>query len=200
MIKGIKEDEFTYNPVKRLNTAIVNTLDKKSISSAILNTISFIFYLAAGFCFAIYDIRIAAGLLLVGSLFSLINIQLKRKKGSSIPADYYLVSVMDRYSDIFIFMGLIYRYIRNDELIVSLIATLALIGCILVSYTGLRKEFASKNVTVGFMRRKERVAIIIIGALLNHMVTALYIIAILANLDALFRIHYIYKVLKNKPA
>jgi hypothetical protein len=195
----MKEEEFTYNPVKRLNTAIVNTLDEKSFPSPILNILSFIFYIAAAVFFAISDIRIGAILLFIGGIFGFINSQIQKKK-NNLPADYYLVSVIERYSDIFIFFGFIYRYVRMGELMISLVATLGLVGCILLSYTGLRKELTDKKDSIGFMRRTERIAIIIIGAFLNHIVTALYIIAILSNLDALIRIFYIYRVLKNKPA
>lgn len=200
MTKGFKEEEFTYNPVKRLNTAVVKTLDQKKFPSTPLIIISFLFYVAAGVLFAISDIRIAAVFLLIGGLFGLINNQLRTRRGISLPADFYLVSALERYSDICIFIGLIYRYIRLDELIVSLVATLSLVGCILVSYTGIRRELADKKITLGFMRRTERIAIIIIGAFLGHMITALFIIAILANLDALLRIFYIYKILKAKTA
>jgi CDP-diacylglycerol--glycerol-3-phosphate 3-phosphatidyltransferase len=198
MSKGFKKDEFTYNPVKRLNTAVVKTLDQRNIPSTILIISSFLLYVAAAVIFAISDIRLAAIFLFLGGLLGLINNQLQSRRGSSVAAEYFLVSALERYSDIFIFIGLIYRYVRLDELLVSLVATLSLVGCILVSYTGLRKELMNANVTLGFMRRTERIAIILIGAFLGHMITALYIIAILSNLDALLRIFYIYKVLKTK--
>jgi CDP-diacylglycerol--glycerol-3-phosphate 3-phosphatidyltransferase len=198
--KSLKADEFTYNPVKRLNTAVVKTLDKKKFPSTILIIVSFLLYITAAVIFAISNIRLAAVFLLLGGVFGLINNQLQSRRGSSVPADFFLVSALERYSDIFIFIGLIYRYIRLDELLVSLVAILSLVGCILVSYTGLRKELTDTKITLGFMRRAERIAIIIIGAFLGHMITALYIIAILSNLDALSRIFYIYKVLKSKDA
>jgi CDP-diacylglycerol--glycerol-3-phosphate 3-phosphatidyltransferase len=200
MSKSFKKDEFTYNPVKRLNTAVVKTLDRKKFPSTILIILSLLLYVTAAVIFAISDIRFAAVFLLLGGVFGLINNQLQSRRGFSIAADFFLVSALERYSDIFIFIGLIYRYVRLDELLVSLVATLSLVGCILVSYTGLRKELADTRVTLGFMRRTERIAIIIIGAFLGHMITALYIIAILSNLDALLRIFYIYKVLKAKSA
>lgn len=192
----MKQEEFTYNPVKRLNTAIINTLDEKKVPSPILIIISFVFYIAASVFFAVSDINIGAVLLLIGGIVGLISRQIQKKKNLHLPADSFMISVIERYSDIFIFFGFIYRYVRMGELLISLVSTLALVGCILLSYTGLRKELTDKRDSIGFMRRTERIAIIIIGAFMNHIVTALYIIAILSNLDALIRIFYIYRILK----
>lgn len=198
MNKESKDDEFTYNPVKRLNTAFVRQLDRKDVHPHFLTIISFVNYLAAAVFLAFAPMWIGGGFIVIGGLFSLVDGQLAKKRGLDSGVNSYFESVVDRYSDISIFAGLLLRYASAENLFMVFITSLALTGSILVSYTGVREEYKDRKVTLGFMERPERLIILAVGAFMNHMVTALYIIAIIANLDTLLRISFIYRHLKEK--
>ncbi len=193
-----KNDEFTYNPVKKFNTAVVKNLDKRDIHPHFLTILSFINYMVAGVFFAVAPLWIGGIFIIAGSIFSVIDGQLAKRKGFNARINSYFESVIDRYSDIVLFIGLLFRYAKAEDLFMVFITSLALAGSILVSYTGVRQEYREKKVALGFMERGERIVIITIGAFINHMVTAMYIIAIIANLDTLLRIGFIYRHLKEQ--
>jgi archaetidylinositol phosphate synthase len=198
MTENPKDDEFTYNPVKRINTAVLRTLDDRGIHPYLLALASFLLYLLASASFALFPLWIGGIFIIIGGGFSLLDRQLVLRKEMHDSINHYFKSIVDRYADIFIFVGLLFRYANTDNLLMVFITSLALTGTILVSYTGVRQEFTEHNVSLGFMERPERLAVLVIGALMNHMVTALYIIAIVANLDTLLRIRFIYKILKKE--
>jgi len=148
--------------------------------------------------FAKFPLWIGGVFIVIGGGFSLLDRQLGKRRRTLDSINQYFKSAVDRYADIFLFIGLLFRYSNADNLLMVFITSLALTGTILVSYTGVRQEFTEHNVSLGFMERPERLAVLVIGALMNHMVTALYIIAIVANLDTLLRIRFIYKILKKE--
>jgi CDP-diacylglycerol--glycerol-3-phosphate 3-phosphatidyltransferase len=106
---------------------------------------------------------------------------------------------MDRYADLFIFIGLTVYYANQQGMALQhILAQLSLAGSLMVSYTRARAEGLGKNCTVGFMQRPERMVVIIIAALLSGsfgsqvmMTIALWILAVSSNFTALQRILHI---------
>ena len=97
-------------------------------------------------------------------------------------------SVMDRYSDLCLLIGLLIYYGRiNRYFYVSLVAV-AMIGSVMVSYTRARAENLIPKCKVGFLERPERVVLIIIGALFDRMAPVLWLIAVLSNITVVHRI------------
>jgi CDP-diacylglycerol--glycerol-3-phosphate 3-phosphatidyltransferase len=97
-------------------------------------------------------------------------------------------SVMDRYSDLSLLIGLLIYYGRiNRYFYVSLVAV-GMIGSVMVSYTRARAENLIPTCKVGFLERPERVVLIIIGALFDRMAPVLWLIAVLSNITVIHRI------------
>jgi archaetidylinositol phosphate synthase len=111
----------------------------------------------------------------------------------------FLDSLLDRYADAFVYVGIIVGGLCD-----SLWGLVALIGSLLVSYTRARAEAAGlKMESVGLAERAERIIILIIASLvailwLPAMRIAIILLAMLSNLTVIQRALYTYKKLKNE--
>ena len=121
-------------------------------------------------------------------------------------------SVLDRDCELFTLGALSYYLIMNHWIIGALVAFLALVGSIMVSYVRARAEGVGLECKVGFMQRPERVVVTAIGCLacgisgllspntpntaFTILVIAMAVIAVFANLTAFARIDVCRKGLK----
>ena len=88
-------------------------------------------------------------------------------------------SVMDRFSDISLFIGLIYLYAQLGRTDYVVITALTMMFAVLTSYTRARAESLISKCKVGFMERPERIVLFMIGAFTNRMAAVLWVICIL---------------------
>ena len=75
-------------------------------------------------------------------------------------------SVVDRYSEFIMFMGIVLYYNYFDHFIGVALSFLALIGSIMVSYNRSRAEALGVDCAVGFMQRPERIVFIGVWAII----------------------------------
>jgi CDP-diacylglycerol--glycerol-3-phosphate 3-phosphatidyltransferase len=109
-------------------------------------------------------------------------------------------STLDRFSDIALFLGLIYLYADLRRTDYVMVASLAMMFSIMTSYTRARAESLIEKCKVGFMERPERIVLFMIGAFTDRMGAVLWVILILSVLTVANRIHYTYLVLNARPA
>ena len=108
-------------------------------------------------------------------------------------------STLDRFSDIVLFLGLIYLYADLRRTDYVMVASLAMMFSIMTSYARARAESLIERCKVGFMERPERIVLFMIGAFTDRMGAVLWVILILAIVTVANRIHYTYLVLNQKP-
>jgi CDP-diacylglycerol---glycerol-3-phosphate 3-phosphatidyltransferase len=115
-------------------------------------------------------------------------------------------STLDRFSDIALFLGLIYLYASLRRTDYVMVASLAMMFSIMISYARARAESLIEKCKVGFMERPERIVLIWIGVFPSPfppfhfpMAAALWVILILSIVTVANRIHYTYLVLNGKP-
>jgi CDP-L-myo-inositol myo-inositolphosphotransferase len=112
----------------------------------------------------------------------------------------WLDSVLDRYVDAAIILGLVYGYWSiNGDITIWVIGFVTLIGSFLNSYTSdkydsIFKDKSMKKSSKFRMGRDVRLLIITIGALTNQIPIILIILAVITNFEALRRL----VVLRNK--
>lgn len=134
-------------------------------------------------------------------------------------------SVLDRYSEMIMFLGICYYLIDNHYFLSSLFAFVAMIGSIMVSYTRARAEgLGLKMADVGFMQRPERILLIGISGLLCGLMSGIlgaefklavdwlpfplfetitfftfpiFILAVLSNITAIQRLNHAESLLQN---
>ena len=78
-------------------------------------------------------------------------------------------SVIDRFSDLALFLGLIYLYSTLGRTDYVMVTSIAMILSIMTSYTRARAESLITKCKVGFMERPERIVLFMIGAFTNRM-------------------------------
>ena len=107
----------------------------------------------------------AGSLVLFAGLFDMLDGQVARlgKMGSSFGALYD--SVLDRYSELVMFLGICYYLVAHHYFYSSLFAFVALIGSMMVSYTRARAEGLGIECKDGLMQRPERIITIGVAAI-----------------------------------
>ncbi len=108
-------------------------------------------------------------------------------------------STLDRFSDIALFLGLIYLYASLRRTDYVMVTALAMMFSIMTSYARARAESLIDKCKVGFMERPERIVLFMIGAFTNRMAAVMWVILILAIVTVANRIHYTYLALNDKP-
>jgi CDP-diacylglycerol---glycerol-3-phosphate 3-phosphatidyltransferase len=107
---------------------------------------------------------------------------------------------VDRYSDVALFFGLLVYYARANRFFYLVLTAVVMMGSVMVSYTRARAESLIGSCRVGFMERPERLVLVIIGALTNHMAPVLWVIAVLSNVTVAHRIYYTWRRTSQESA
>jgi phosphatidylglycerophosphate synthase len=108
----------------------------------------------------------AGAIILFAGLMDMIDGRLARMGNMAKPSGALYDSVLDRYSESVMFLGICYYLISHDYFLSSLFAFIAMIGSIMVSYTRARAEGLGVECSVGIMQRPERILLIGITAIL----------------------------------
>src|SRR5580698_4565360 len=116
----------------------------------------------------------AGALILFAGLFDMLDGQVARLGNMSSPFGALYDSVLDRYSELIMFLGICYYLVSHHYFLSSLFAFIGLIGSMMVSYTRARAEGLGIEIKDGLMQRPERVITIGLCAILCG-VSSLYI-------------------------
>ena len=139
-----------------------------------------------------------AGLVvLFAGIFDMVDGEVARRTMRVTKFGAFFDSVIDRYSDLILLLGLVHWYAKWNQMFYVWLTGLALLGSILTSYTRARAESLIPACKVGFLERPERIVLLIIGALSDHMAPVLWVMAILSNWTVAQRIWYTWRELRN---
>ncbi len=108
----------------------------------------------------------AGATILIAGLFDMIDGRLARMSNQANPYGALFDSVIDRYSEMIMFLGICYYFVSQDYFLSSIFAFIAMIGSLMVSYTRARAEGLGVECSVGLMQRPERILIIGVSAML----------------------------------
>jgi len=150
-----------------------------------------LFALSGGKNYARPDLlRLGGVVTLAAAVFDMLDGRVARLRGRESSFGAYLDSTMDRYSEMVLYMGLLVLYARVDRTPLMVLCWAAAFGSFMTSYARARAESLIPRCPVGVVERPERIVLLVLGALTNHMIAVLWVIAVLANLTALQRIVY----------
>lgn len=155
---------------------------------------------------------LAGWAILFGGTLDMLDGRIARKTGTVSKRGAFFDSVMDRYSEILIFLGLAAHFRYS---ILFYVILLGLGGSLMVSYTRARAEGLGLTCKVGMMQRPERVVFLGFGAIFSSILYMLretlgvdggpylmgfilLVIAILANATALSRMFYVMRELEDR--
>ena len=137
---------------------------------------------------------VAAGLVVIGAgFFDLVDGPVARESNRVTRFGGFFDSVLDRYSDLALFFGLLVYYASINRFFYIVLTAIVMTGAVMVSYTRARAENTIPRCKVGFLERPERVVLIIIGALFDRMAPVLWVIAILSNITVIHRMVYTWE-------
>jgi CDP-diacylglycerol--glycerol-3-phosphate 3-phosphatidyltransferase len=163
------------------------------------NVLTFIGLLVNGVAATLlaYGLFFSAGLVITAAgLFDMVDGRVARETNQVTHFGGFFDSVLDRYSDLVLLMGLLVYYASINRYFYVVLTAVVMTGCVMVSYTRARAECTIPRCKVGFMERPERLVLLIIGALFGRMAPVLWVIAVLANLTVIHRILYTWKETK----
>ena len=186
---------------------IVNGLALTHISPNALTFIGLVINIVAAFLFGYANATNAgrlflyAGLVIIGAgIFDMVDGRVARRTGQVTVFGAFFDSVIDRYSDVVLFFGLIVYYARINHFRYVVLTAFVMVTSLMVSYTRARAEALIGSCKVGFMERPERIVLIILGALFYHwgvMGPVLWVLAVLSTITVINRIMYTYSNTKH---
>jgi len=127
--------------------------------------------------------------LIVAGLFDMTDGLVARQLGATTQFGAFFDSIMDRYSDLIMYLGLIIFYGRADRINYVVLVGICMMGSVLTSYARARSECFIDKCKVGFLERPERIVLFLIGSF-YLMDPILWVIAFFSNLTVVHRILY----------
>ena len=172
---------------------IVGALALSRIHPNVLTFLGLVINTWAAFLFAAGNFRWAAVVVILAGLFDMVDGRVARETNRVTRFGGFFDSVVDRYSDLALFMGLLVYYASINRFFYIVLTAIVMTGSVMVSYARARSECTIPKCKVGFLERPERVVLIIIGALFDRMAPVLWVIAVLSNLTVIHRMIYTWQ-------
>lgn len=145
--------------------------------------------------------RLGGVLLLFASAFDMLDGAVARASGSVSTFGGFFDSTLDRYSESIVMAGvLVYLLGTDDWKLGSILVLTATVGSLMVSYARARAEAAGFKASVGVLARPERVILLAIGLIIGKPLWALWPLAILTHLTALWRIAHVWRLAQQADA
>jgi CDP-diacylglycerol--glycerol-3-phosphate 3-phosphatidyltransferase len=213
MLKGTVIETGYYRFLERHMVPVLVQLNLKPDHVSIIGLITSIM---AGISFAFSPFW--GGLLTWATgLIDTLDGSLARNTGQARNFGAFLDSVLDRYTELVIYLGIWFYFYREGYggPVLSIMVLLILFGSLMVSYTRARAEGLGQRCLVGVLQRGERIILIGLAGVLNPFVnrlvgapdsywfqnialfTALLVLAIGTNLTALWRFLHVLNNLRR---
>jgi CDP-diacylglycerol---glycerol-3-phosphate 3-phosphatidyltransferase len=179
--------------------AIIKACVSLRIHPNTLTLIGVLINVAAACALGFDRFTLAGLIMIVANIFDFIDGKVAQLTNTVSQFGAFWDSTLDRFSDIALFLGLIYLYASLRRTDYVMVASLAMMFSIMTSYARARAESLIDKCKVGFMERPERIVLFMIGAFTNRMAGVLWVILALSILAVANRIYYTYLVLNAKP-
>lgn len=176
---------------------VVRGLALSRINPNVLTFIGLVINIVAATFLAIGSFRLAGGIIIFGGLFDMVDGRVARETNQVTRFGGFFDSVLDRYSDLALLMGLLVFYGTINRPFYVVLTAIVMTASVMISYTRTRAENIIPTCKVGFLERPERVVLIIIGALFDRMAPVLWVIAVLGNLTVIHRMIFTYQEAKR---
>ena len=178
--------------------AIINTCIALGIHPNLLTFIGVLINVYAAVELARGRFVLAGVIMVVANIFDFIDGKVAHQSGTMSRFGGFWDSVIDRFSDLALFIGLIYLYSSKGRTDYVMVAAVALTFSIMTSYARARAESIIAKCKVGFMERPERIVLFMIGAFTNRMAAVLWVMCVLSVLTVADRIYYTWRELEGK--
>jgi archaetidylinositol phosphate synthase len=144
------------------------------------------------------NIKLGGILILISGIFDILDGMVARTKGKTSKFGAFLDSVLDRYSDAFIFLSLSYYLAANGIHTGSFLSLGTLVGAFLISYVRARAEGLGESCHTGIMERPERIILLIFATLTGWIIPVLWLMLILTHITVAQRVYYVWTVTRKR--
>ncbi len=214
MLKGTAIEAEYY---RLLEKYLVPVLVKLKLKPNHVSLTGLLLSVLAGIAFAFRPFW--GGLLtLLAGLVDTLDGSLARSTGQAKKFGAFLDSVLDRYSELIIYLGIYFYFYRKGSIgpVFSLVILFILFGSLMVSYTRARAEGLGQKCLVGFLQRGERIILLGVGGMANPffnqlthlpfsrsvqdalLLVVLVVLAVGTNLTALWRFWHVLNNLRQE--
>ena len=180
--------------------AIIHLCVVLDIHPNLLTLLGVLINVLAASALALGRFTTAGFIMIVANIFDFIDGKVAQEQKLVSSFGGFWDSVMDRFSDISLFIGLVYLYAELGRTDYVVITALAMMFSIMTSYTRARAESIIEKCKVGFMERPERIVLFMIGAFTNRMAAVLWVIGVLSIITVADRIYYTWRTLHAHDA
>jgi phosphatidylglycerophosphate synthase len=177
---------------------IISACVKLRIHPNTLTFIGVIINVAAAWALALGRFVLAGAIMVVANIFDFIDGKVAIELNAVSRFGGFWDSVIDRFSDIALFIGLIILYTNLGRTGYVVVTALAMMFAIMTSYTRARAESLIPKCKVGFMERPERIVLFMIGAFTNRMAAVMWVILVLSVFTVADRIIHTYRELRRQ--
>jgi phosphatidylglycerophosphate synthase len=144
-----------------------------------------------------HNLRIGGLLILIGGIFDMLDGIVARTKGKTTKFGAFIDSVLDRYSDAFIFLAIAWYLAEKGNHAGAFLSLGTLIGAFLISYTRARAEGLGETCHTGIMERPERIVLLAFAAITGWLLPVLWIMLVLTHITVVQRIYYVWKLMRR---
>jgi CDP-diacylglycerol---glycerol-3-phosphate 3-phosphatidyltransferase len=176
---------------------IIDACVSLRIHPNILTFIGVLINVAAAWALALGKFMTAGVIMIIANIFDFIDGKVALELHAVSAFGGFWDSVIDRFSDISLFIGLIYLYSELGRTDYVMVAALAMMFAIMTSYTRARAESIIKKCKVGFMERPERIVLLMVGAFANRMAAVMWVILLLSIFTVADRIILTWRELRD---
>jgi phosphatidylglycerophosphate synthase len=165
-------------------------------SPNVLSVTGFIITAAAAFVIP-HSLQLGGIFIMIGGIFDMLDGIVARTTGKTTKFGAYLDSVLDRYSDAFLFLSIAWHLAAHGDHTGSFLSIGTLVGAFLISYARARAEGLGESCHTGIMERPERIILLIIATLTGWVVPILWAMLFLTHLTAIQRILHVWMATKK---
>ena len=176
---------------------IVRALALSRIHPNVLTFLGLVINIAAAYLLAVGQFGWGGVVIIGAGLFDMVDGRVARETNRVTRFGGFFDSVLDRYSDLVLLVGLLVWYGSINRPTYVVLTAIAMIASVMISYTRARAENSIPMCKVGFMERPERVVLVIIGALFDRMAPVLWVLAVLGNLTVVHRMIFTWQETKR---
>lgn len=173
--------------------------EKMKINPNIITVAGLLVSVLAAYFFATGDLLLGGVFIAIGGFVDMLDGAVARKNKLNTPFGGVLDSVVDRFADAVILIGIIY-----GGFVDWFIGILTILASITVSYVRARAESEGIECNVGIAERPERLVILMAGAFLGYflnpsiMYAAVVIVMVLGYITVAQRLYHTWKKLKPR--
>ncbi|MBN1160913.1 MAG: CDP-alcohol phosphatidyltransferase family protein [Dehalococcoidales bacterium] len=182
---------------ERIARPIVKVLARTPLTPNTITWIGFVITIAAGVLIVTEHLLAAGIVVLVAGLFDMLDGALARATGKTTRFGAILDSTLDRISEAILLVTLLSVFAKYGQVTESVLAAVALVGSLTVSYVRARMEGLGIECKAGLFTRPERVIILALGLILsqfdNAMLITLAVITFFSWITVIERMVYAWR-------